>query len=207
MFSSRVDRAKLRRLFAELKELPEDRSLRADELGRLDNEFAGIAKQLSENFLATQIEVPLIRAGRIWSGWIGHPIQFSRVGEKGLIRAFFIVYSLVVLAGAAAGAIVCKGVLRIVSFSVLSLVIVRTAFLVNIPISALEVRYLDPLFPSLDMIALCALLHFSYSLFGRGHGVGEFAIDTRPVRQIGEAGREAEITARTTQLERLHHQQ
>src|SRR5262249_36295362 len=88
MYSSRVDPAKLRRMFAEFKELPEDRSLRADELarlGRLDNEFAAIAKQLSENFLATQIEIPLIRAGRIWSGWLGHPIPFSQVGKNGPI--------------------------------------------------------------------------------------------------------------------------
>jgi hypothetical protein len=178
MFSSRVDRGKLRPMFVEFKELPEDRSLRADErarLDRLDHQFAGIAKQLSENFLATQIEVPLIRAGRIWAGWLGHPIQL-RVGEKGSI--FFIVYSLAVLAGAVAAPIVCKGALRIVSFCALSLVIVRTAFLVNIPISALEVRYLDLLFPSLDMIALCAMWSLLAQLLD-GYRDRKYAADCR----------------------------
>jgi hypothetical protein len=175
MYSSRVDRTKLRRMFAEFKELPQDRSLGPDErarLRRLDSEFAEIAKQLSENFLATQIEVPLIRAGRIWSLWLGHPIQFSQVGDKGAIRAFFIVYSLAVLVGAVVGMIVCKGALRILSVGALSLVMIRTAFLVSIPISALEVRYLDPLFPSLDMIALCALWSLlAQRQYVRSHGM------------------------------------
>jgi len=167
MYSSRVDRTKLRRMFAEFKEAPDGRIPK-----HLNDQFADLAKVLSDNFLATQIEVPLIRAGRIWLHWVGHPIQFSDVGKKGPIRTLFIVYSLAVIAGAIAGAFFCTGALRIVSVSALSLIIVRTAFLVNIPISALEVRYLDLLFPALDMIAICAL----WSIVGQRQSVTSYGI-------------------------------
>ena len=146
MYSARVNSVELRRLLVELNKLPVGSAVPRG----LDDQFGRIAGRLSESWLSTQIAVPMIRSGRIWSRWLGHPVSFSSLGEKGPIRVLLIVYSLAVLVGVVAGTIVSKGALRILSIAALSLLICRTAFLVAIPISALEMRYLDPLFPSLD---------------------------------------------------------
>ena len=153
VYASRADPSQVRQLFTELKALPDGQPVPKD----LDDAFGEIARQLSQNSLSTQVAVPLIRALRIWSRWLGHPIYFSSVGERGPLRPMFIAHSLMVLAGALAGAVLCTKPLRYLATAAVIFTIVRTAFLVIVPVTAMETRYLDPLFPALDMIAICAM--------------------------------------------------
>jgi hypothetical protein len=150
-YTSRVDRRLLDHLFERLHELPVGSAMPK----QLDNEFARIGRDLSEQWFSTQILIPLIRAGRLWQGWTGHNVASSSLGEHGIIHLAFVIYSLAVIGGVLAGAAGATNPLRVLCIFAIVLAIVRTAFLVSIPIGALENRYLDELFPGFDMMALC----------------------------------------------------
>lgn len=145
------DPAALRRMLERLKAVPE----KSDVPVELDDQFARAAGSVSRNWTLAHIRVPLTRASRLWEGWLGHPIPFTEIGVNEPTRTLFTLYALAVLAGIGIGIALTSGMLRILCSAALVLALVRTAFLVAPSISALEIRYLDPLFPSLDMLSAC----------------------------------------------------
>jgi hypothetical protein len=147
-------------LFEKLGELPYGQTVPLS----LDNEFTKLAAIDSNDWIQRYLEVPLVRAKRMWWRWLNEPsawVAFPLVGKSGPLRHIFFAYSLIIWGGLLAGLFSKDYFLRILTIAALSFVVARTAFLVSIPITALEVRYLDPFFPMIDVIAMCSLWRFA----------------------------------------------
>jgi hypothetical protein len=153
-YSPRVEPSVMSGMFDALKQLPTGSAVPK----QLDDEFAQTGEHLSADSLSTYILLPLTRSARIWSHWVLVPgIAFSSLGQQGIARAFLSTYSTLVLLCIVFGALFGRGLLRILCVSAACFAVARTEFLVSVPISVLEVRYLSPLFPLLDVIAFCSL--------------------------------------------------
>jgi len=151
-----IDLVRAAALLRELGQLPSGQTVPSS----LDNEFLSLASSGSKDWFGTYVEVPLLRAKRMWLRWLKDSsswVAFPSRGRSGLIRYAFFAYSLVVLGGLLAVTFSRDYFLRILAIAALSFVLARTAFLVSVPITALEVRYLDPFFPMIDVIAICSL--------------------------------------------------
>jgi hypothetical protein len=133
----------------------------------LDNQFSRLGDTVSKNWFAANIEIPVLRAIRMWWGWLGHKLPHSAIGETAPLKQFFISYYLLVGAGVLVACFAGGHFLKIIAIGALSFLVARTAFLVSIPISALEIRYLDPFFPMIDVIGLCSVWQVLARLFSR----------------------------------------
>jgi hypothetical protein len=58
--------------------------------------------------------------------------------------------------------------LKTIAIGALSLLVATAAFLVSIPVSAMEFHSLDPFFPSVDVISVCSFWQVLLRLFSRG---------------------------------------
>ena len=125
----------------------------------LNDEFLAVATNISQHRFATYVLLPVRRAARMWWGWLGHPVSYSSLGQFGVLKDLFVSYYLTLGAGFAAAAAFGDRRLKAVGIAAVSFALIRTAFLVCNPVSALELRYLDLFSPTFDMIGLCGLWH------------------------------------------------
>ena len=140
-------------LIGRLKQVPNGQAVPTS----LDDAFLRLADTVSKKWFSANFEIPALRAIRMWRGWLGHPLPYLETGRTAPFRQIFISYYLLVGTGLL---IACFGgghFLKTIAIGALSLLVARTAFLASIPISAMELRYLDPFFPTVDVIGLCSL--------------------------------------------------
>jgi len=125
----------------------------------LDDEFARLATDISHDRFATFLLLPIQRAAWMWWRWLGygHRIVLTSWGELGLLKFLYGVYYFAVGAGLVAACLAKDRMLNIIAIAAFSVALVRTAFLVSYPVSALEIRYLDLFSPTLDIIGLYGL--------------------------------------------------
>ena len=152
-YSELVNADELCSLFEQLSEVPDGQAVPAS----LDNQFSRLADTVSKNWFAANIEIPVLRAIRMWSRWLGHKLPYSEIGETAPLKQIFISYYLLVGAGLLIACFAGGHFLKTIAIGALSFLVARTAFLVSIPISAMEIRYLDPFLPMIDVIGLCSL--------------------------------------------------
>jgi hypothetical protein len=152
-------------LFSRLKEVPDGRAVPKS----LDDAFSKLADTVSKQWFSANIEIPTLRAIRMWTGWLGHPLPSLETGRTPPLKQIFISYYLLVGAGLLIACFAGGHFLRTIAIGALSLVVARTAFLAWI--TATEIRYLDPLFPTVDVISLCGLWQVLARLFSRPAGV------------------------------------
>ena len=152
-YSEMVNADELCILFQKLNEVPDGQAVPVS----LDNQFSRLADTVSKNWFAANIEIPVLRAIRMWWGWLGHELPYSEIGETAPLKQIFISYYLFVGVGLLIACFAGGHFLKTIAIGALSFLVARTAFLVSIPISAMEIRYLDPFFPTIDVIGLCSL--------------------------------------------------
>jgi hypothetical protein len=152
-YSELVNADELCTLFEQLSEVPDGQAVPAS----LDNQFSRIADAVSKNWFAANVEIPVLRAIRMWSRWLGHQLPYSEIGLTAPLKQIFISYYLLVGAGLLIACFAGGHFLMTIAIGALSFLVAKTAFLVSIPISAMEFRYLDPFFPTIDVIGLCGL--------------------------------------------------
>lgn len=152
-YSEMVNAYELCTLLEQLSAVPNGQAVPAS----LDDQFARLADTVSKNWFAANIEIPVLRAIRMWSRWLGHNFPYSEIGETAPLKQIFISYYLLVGAGLLIACFAGGHFLKTIAIGALSFLVARTAFLVSIPISAMEIRYLDPFFPTIDVIGLCSL--------------------------------------------------
>ena len=162
-YSEMVNAYELCTLFEQLSEVPNGQAVPAS----LDNLFTRLADTVSKNWFAANIEIPVLRAIRMWSRWLGHNLPYLEIGETAPLKQIFVSYYLLVGAGLLIACFAGNHFLKTIAIGALSFLVARTAFLVSIPISALEIRYLDPFFPTIDVIGLCSVWQVLARLFSR----------------------------------------
>lgn len=122
----------------------------------LNARFAHVAKDLAGRPIRTWIALPLERSRRVVHRWLGVGVPFSAWGRGGA-SIVMVGGSLLVLAGAMLTKRLRHSPLGAAMGLILGIGAVRTIFLTLPPVSALEVRYMMPLHPTLEVVAVVAL--------------------------------------------------
>lgn len=167
MYAPGVDPGELRSALDALAAAPSGAAVPAD----VDQRFAALAARLQAT-PRVRFTVPFVRTWRIGSLWLGHHVQFSSLGTRQPLKAIFLLYGVLVVAGFLGAPVLARGLLTPVVGAAFLFVLGRTAFLVSPPISALETRYIDPYAPILEVVALTACWLWVSSRRHGDHAVG-----------------------------------
>lgn len=152
-YSPMVDPYRLCTAFERLIKVPNGEALPS----ALDDEFMRLRDMVSRNWFAANIGIPVERGFRMWWRWLGHPLAGLDTGRHTPIKQIFISYYLLVGAGLLIACFSRNRLLSTLALGAASFMVMRTAFLVSIPVSAMEIRYLDAFFPTVEVIALWSL--------------------------------------------------
>jgi hypothetical protein len=161
-YARTANAAEICSLFKQLNQVPDAKPIPPS----LDKGFSDLAERVPGNWGIGYVEIPPTRAVRMWSIWFGHGLPSLHTGLSSITKSIFRLYYLAVFIGLLIALRIST--LQAIAIGALGFMIVRTAFLVSPPISALEVRYLDLFFPSVDAIALSGYVLIIARLRGAG---------------------------------------